>query len=297
VDKQQAIDFVLDELDKGRSLSAITAALSSQLGAPADLVGKFVSQTAERYAQSKGVLPPTPPSNPPLTVANRWSSSYGQSPSAPDLNHPGYGQPPAASDSQPTAYSRPPVADSQETGGFHDEAGTAAAMEAIPEPNPRYIQAPAAITGETSFAPEKELEAATAPDLEKFILGELGKNKREGDIVLAVVERTGMEYRQAQRMVSRVGARNYKKVAAKQNCLIIPLAVVFLIAGLVLLGASVAEGYQLRFILNSPNNLSGEQIQQAYDRGRDLPWAFITGLALSLGGSIGLFSALRKQMD
>ena len=106
-----------------------------------------------------------------------------------------------------------------------------------------------------------------------------------------------MDYGQAQRLVSRVGARNYKKVARRQNCLIIPLAVLALVAGLVLLGASVFEAYAIRVLLPSPNNLSMEQVQAAVERGRDLPWAFITGLALSVGGCIGLISAVRKQME
>ena len=116
-------------------------------------------------------------------------------------------------------------------------------------------------------------------------------------MALGVVERTGMEYRQAQRLVSRVGAKNYKKVTARQNCVIIPLAVLALVAGLVLLGASVFEAYQIRVLLPSPNNLSMEQVQAAVERGRDLPWAFITGLALAVGGGIGLIAAIRKQME
>ncbi len=140
-------------------------------------------------------------------------------------------------------------------------------------------------------------ETAVSPELEKYILDELGKSKREGDVVLGVVERTGMEYRQAQRLVSRVGAKNYKKVTARQNCVIIPLAVLALVAGLVLLGASVFEAYQIRFLLPSPNDLNIEQVQAAVQRGRSLPWAFITGLALAVGGGIGLVGAIRKQME
>ncbi len=59
MDKQEAIDFVLDELDKGRSRAEITAALSRKLGAPVDLVSKFVAQTATRYQQSKARGKPT----------------------------------------------------------------------------------------------------------------------------------------------------------------------------------------------------------------------------------------------
>jgi hypothetical protein len=94
-----------------------------------------------------------------------------------------------------------------------------------------------------------------------------------------------------------VGARNYHKVTTRQNCLFIPLALVFLAAGLVLLGASIVEAYQIQFLLPSPNNLSYDQIQAAYERGRILPWAFVTSLVLSVGGGIGLFSAIRKQME
>jgi len=268
MDKQEAIDFVLDELDKGRSLQDITAALSRQLGAPGDLVGKFVAQTADRYQQSK--------------AQGRQPVAYSQQPSA-------YSLQPIADSLQPTAYSQqaainpPPLA--------RDAMGMAA-DEPIPEPNAPYVPPE---TVETS--PRVEQEPAVSAVLEKFILDELGKNKRDSDVALEVVERTGWDFRQAQRMVSRVGARNYKKVAARQNCLIIPLALVALVAGLVLLGASVIEAYQIRFLLPSPNDLNMEQVQAAVERGRDLPWAFVTGLALSVGGCIGLISAIRKQME
>jgi hypothetical protein len=281
MDKQEAIDYVLDELDKGRSRQEITAALSRKLGAPVELVGKFVWQTAERYEQSK--------------VQSRQPTGVSQQPTAYSRQPTDQSRQTKADNRQPTAYSRQPTAGSLSQTAYQREA----AVEPIPEPNRVYEATPVEAAPVLEAAPARQLEqeAAVTPDLEKFILDELGQNKRDSDIVLQVVERTGWDYQRAQRMVSRVGARNYKKVTARQNCLIIPLALVFLIAGLILLGASIAEGYQLRFILNSPNNLTGEQIQLAYERGRNLPWAFGLGLALSLGGSFGLFSAVRKQTE
>jgi hypothetical protein len=282
MDKQEAIDFVLDELDKGRSLQEISAALSRQLGAPGDLVGKFVAQTAERYQQSKAAL------GKPLATS--------QKPSAPSLQPLAPSQQPLATSHRPLAPSQQPTASSSQTEMNWPAAGVAAtgmaADEPIPEPNAAYVP-----PAEVETPPPVEREAAVSEELEKFILDELGKNKHDSDVVLGVVERTGMDYKQAQRMVSRVGARNYKKVTARQNCLIVPLTLVALVAGLVLLGASVVEAYQIRFLLPSPNNLNMEQVQAAVERGRDLPWAFITGLALSVGGCIGLISAIRKQME
>jgi hypothetical protein len=289
MDKQEAIDFVLDELDKGRGPAEITAALSRRLDAPIDLVSKFVRQTTLRYQQSKAALaqplsgsrPPAPPAPTP--------SAFSSPPVA-------LGPKPVAVSPQPLAYRQPPPAVSSPPAGSPPAPGKPV-KEPLPEPN-QFYQAPAplAIPLEQPLSrPEPELDAT--PALEKFILDELGKNKRQGDVVLRVVERTGMEYRQAQKLVSRVGAKNYKKVAAKQNCLIIPLALLFFGAGLVLLGASIVEAYQIRFLLPSPNDLNIVQIQELYNRGRSLPWAFVGGLALSLGGGYGLFSAIRKQME
>jgi hypothetical protein len=272
MDKQEAIDFVLDELDKGRSLPEITAALSRQLGAPVDLVGKFVTQTAERYQQSKAAL------GKPATASQQPTAYRAQ---------------PASGSSQPLAYSPQPPAYSPQTAANRPAATAAGAtaVEPIPEPDAAHVPSPVA-----EPLPPAEPELAATPELEKFILNELTKNQRDSDVVLRVVEKTGMNYRQAQRLVSRVGAKDYKKVTARQNCLIIPLALVFLVAGLVLLCASVVEAYQIRLLLPSPN-LSIEQIQAAVERGRILPWAFGVGLALSVGGGIGVFSAVRKQTE
>ena len=307
MDKQEAIDFVLDELDKGRGLPEITAALSRQLGAPQDLVGKFVTQTAERYQQSKAALGKP-------SAASQQPSAFGPHPSAASQQPSALSPQPSAGSPQPSAGSpQPSAAASQpavsqlaasQMAAYNPQTAVSqaalagseletAAVEPLPEPD---TYAPPPVEAAETPVPV-EREPAVSPRLEKFILDELGKNKREGDVVLAVVERTGMEYARAQRLVSRVGAKNYKKVTARQNCLIIPLALLALTAGLVLLGASVIEAYQIRFLLPSPNNLNMEQIQAAVERGRELPWAFITGLALSVGGGIGLFSAIRKQME
>ena len=271
MDKQQAIDFVLDELDKGKPLPDITAALSSQLGAPVEIVSKFVTQTAQRYQQSKAALGHSIASNP---LPSAFSAPLKGTP--PPSSIPTYTSPPAMPEPIPSpnsVYQAP----------------------AVPEPFSVVQSPPVTEEQNVSAALQQAGSAVDADELEKFILSQLGGSKKESDIVMRVVEKTGMEYREAQRLVSRVGARNYKKVAAKQNCVIIPLALVFLVAGLILLGASVVEAYQIRFMLPSPNDLNIEQVQSIYERGRSLPWAFGAGLALSVGGAIGLFSAIRNQ--
>ena len=305
MDKQEAIDYVLDELDKGRSPAEITAALSRKLGAPVELVSKFVRQTTVRYQQSKAGLGQSLTAGQKPVAANQEPLTYSPKPSAYSLQPTAFSQPKGANSLQPTAYDLQIAANRPAAVGME-------AREAIPEPNAAY--APPLLAMETRPAAETrpvaeiqpaaetpalvEREGMGSAELEKFILDKLGTNTRDSDVVLGVIERTGMEYRQAQRLVSRVGARNLKKVTTRQNCLIVSLALVFLAVGLVLLGASVIVAYQIRFLLPSPNNLSYEQIQAAYEKGRNLvPWAFITGLVLSVGGGMGLFSAIRKQME
>jgi hypothetical protein len=48
MEKQDAIDFIFRELDDNRSLQAITESLSKQLGAPPDVVEKFVAKVAAK---------------------------------------------------------------------------------------------------------------------------------------------------------------------------------------------------------------------------------------------------------
>ena len=52
MDKQEAINFILQELGKHRSKDEITADLSNEIGAPSEMVSKFVAQVASGYQAS-----------------------------------------------------------------------------------------------------------------------------------------------------------------------------------------------------------------------------------------------------
>lgn len=61
MNKQEAIDFILKQLDQGHSREEVAAALSEKMGAPLDLVSKFIAQVAASRPQP---APPTAVSSP-----------------------------------------------------------------------------------------------------------------------------------------------------------------------------------------------------------------------------------------
>ncbi len=222
MDKQEAIDFVLDELDKGRSPAEITAALSRRLGAPVDLVSKFVRQTGDPLPAVEGC--PGEPSACEPTSHRRSSQQPSAFSAQPSSRQPAASRLHANSRWTLARSLQDPAnlqaAASQQPVAFDGQAaGIGAVEEALPLPNASIrcqrsrLRAPA------------EREAAVSAELEKFILDELGKDKarRRCGAGSGREDRHGIPASPA--TWSRGWAlENYKKVTARQNCLIIPLA-------------------------------------------------------------------------
>ena len=129
------------------------------------------------------------------------------------------------------------------------------------------------------------------PHLEKMILDRLSKSSKFSDVVMAVCEQTGMSWKDAERLVAQVKQRNHKKLVTRQNLLVIPLAIVALLAGLALVIASISEGYKLAMSIQS-----GE-IPSMDNGARQIPWALATGFLLIVGGGTGLIWALKEQFQ
>ena len=129
------------------------------------------------------------------------------------------------------------------------------------------------------------------PHLEKMILDRLTKSSKDADVVMAVCEQTGMSWKDAERLVAQVRQRNHKKLVTRQNLLVVPLAIIALLAGLALIIASISEGYKLALSIQS-----GE-IPSIENGARQIPWALATGFILILGGGTGLIWALKEQLQ
>lgn len=184
--------------------------------------------------------------------------------------------------------------------------------EPIEPPIPGYelLSEPAAIEpedppAETTLAPV--FAGAAAPDLkaleqnpkvEKFVLQMLAGSRKSSDAVLAVCERTGLSWDEAQRLVSRIAARNHKMLKSRQNRGPLILSLIALSVGGVLIFAGISEALTIYAALQGTQSGEALVIRAASPEFlRRTFWALALGATLLLGGTVGLFIALRNQFE
>jgi hypothetical protein len=136
------------------------------------------------------------------------------------------------------------------------------------------------------------------PKVEKFVLQMLSKNRKTSDTVLAVCERTGLDWNEAQRLVAHIAAKNQKTLKTKQNRLPLILSIVAVLAGVLLLFAGISEGYTIYSVVQKAQSTE-EMVMAAASQEflRRAFWSLVTGGALLIGGTIGLITSLRSQLD
>ena len=251
--KDDAIRIIREEYEYGYSPSDIAQNLSQQLGAPYELVFKFVMQTLDADIKT-AVEEPIP---------------------------------------LPAAQPSPPA----EPGAFTPSTG---AYEPLPdsefaelEPGQAEATLPPPFVG--SAAPDlKALEQN--PKVEKFILQRLASNRKTSDTVLEVCERTGLGWDEAQRLVAHIAAKNHKMLTARQNRAPMIFSIIALVAGGLLIFAGISEAFNIYNALKVAQ--TGEELvtkAASQEFLRRTFWALVTGGTLLLGGTLGLFIALRRQ--
>jgi hypothetical protein len=130
------------------------------------------------------------------------------------------------------------------------------------------------------------------PELEKHILNDLAKSRRQEDIIMEICEKTGASWDQAQRLVARIATQNRKKLTTRQNIVLIPLSLGAAGGGLALMLATLKE--TLIFI----NSIFGSNTPGTFvDFDRYTIWGFFLGVGLLLGGVVGLYKALQSQFS
>lgn len=136
------------------------------------------------------------------------------------------------------------------------------------------------------------------PKVEKFVLQLLMNNPQNNDTVLAVCEQTGLGWDDARRLVSNIAARNHKLLQARQNRLPMILSTLALLVGMLMVYAGMSESYNIYTMLqteNSNQELVVMAVTQEFLRGA--LWSLAIGGGLLMGGTMGLFIALRNQFS
>lgn len=135
------------------------------------------------------------------------------------------------------------------------------------------------------------------PELEKYVVSELSKNRKRSDIVMAVCERTGAEWSEAQRFVGQVSAADQTKINARKNRLIVPMCIGAIVLGFIF---TIGTAYPMIYVINGRTadfNSMTSSISWISNYIQYAPFIFGTGIVLIAGGAIGLITALQSQME
>jgi hypothetical protein len=135
------------------------------------------------------------------------------------------------------------------------------------------------------------------PELVKFVVAELTKQRKRSDVVMEICERTGVHWSEAQRFVGQVMVEQRSAINARKNRFIIPMCIGAIILGFVFaIGTAIPMIYlvtgrwaEFYSTVSSMGNLS-DYINAA-------PYIFGTGIVLIAGGIIGLVVAIQSQME
>ncbi len=148
-----------------------------------------------------------------------------------------------------------------------------------------------------SAPPAKPTIDPDNPELEKYVVSELTKNRKRSDIVMALCERTGAEWSEAQRFVGQVSAEEQTKINARKNRLVVPMCIGAIVLGFLF---TIGTAYPMIYVINGR---TADFISMARSVGgigdyiQFAPYIFVTGIALIAGGGIGLITALQSQME
>jgi hypothetical protein len=106
----------------------------------------------------------------------------------------------------------------------------------------------------------------------RFVIGELGQHRSHDQVVRALCEQRGWNWREAERFVRRVEIEQHSKIAARQSSLVVGLSI-----GSVLAGAGLTIYTVFAALHGNFNEYS--------------PGLLLTGLGMVIGGIVGIWRA------
>jgi hypothetical protein len=121
-------------------------------------------------------------------------------------------------------------------------------------------------------------------ELTAFIIKELSKHRDRNDIVKRVCERAGLNWKDAERLISLVESKHKRTIATRQTPLLLFLSIGTLLLGIGLLAFNMQGllGFFQKDVLGQVLSL-----QSSYSQ----VFGSVTGLGMTVGGLIGLWKA------
>ena len=121
-------------------------------------------------------------------------------------------------------------------------------------------------------------------ELTTFIVKELGKQRSRQDIIQKVCERGGLNWKDAERLITLVEAQHKRTIATRQTPLLLFLSIGTLLIGIGLLAFNlqILLAFFQRDVLGQILSLQSSSYQII---------GLVTGLSMTVGGMVGLWKA------
>ena len=258
MDKQDAIDLIIQAYEGGKSPSEITASLAEQLGAPISVVTGFVHRTLEQRIAF--LEPPTQPS------ADEKPAPY-------DVFKPR--REPVA---EPVPESHPPAV-------FPDKAS--AAIAALPETPPALDRPVVTVSSEVDPRLEKYILDALAKDrkMSDVVMSVCERAGLDWQEAQRLVARVNARHRK--KIASR---RNRFIIPLSLGAIAVGLGLTYAGIQEIMTLAPSMQAYAEGGANAALRALPAEFMRNSF-------WALGIGSALMIGGALGLVNALRSQLD
>ena len=125
-------------------------------------------------------------------------------------------------------------------------------------------------------------------ELTAFIIKELSRHRNRRDIIQRVCERGGLNWKQAERLITLIEAKYRRTVTVQQAPLLL-----FLSIGMLLLGISLL-GFNLQILLAFFQKGVLEQILSLQSSSYRVI-GLVTGLGMTVGGMVGLWKSFETM--
>ncbi len=267
MEKPEARDFVLQRLQLGYEKEEIVKDLCQRLGAPSELVLRFVNQVSENYLrnQNSGISPFVI-----IDQKEKIENETGLEDKAMDQS--------GKDDSI-----------SVEGEASIDEIVTLEQKSSEYEEERSAIEQ-AESQSRNEFEEISIVNDINIPELEQLTLQNIKKLYRHNDIVEQVCEKTGWSWNKAQRFVAKTQTKNHQELTRSSRIFMIIFCIIFIIGGLLLLLWSVLTFKEYR------NGWTGQITSTlSMDLVSFIIGGFFTSLGIILGGIYGLYRTLSNQ--
>jgi hypothetical protein len=142
-----------------------------------------------------------------------------------------------------------------------------------------------------------EIDATRYPDLRKWVVGCLSGQKKPNEIIFQLCHRTGWDWGQAKRFVEQVVELDQKQVHQKRMPLLLGIGLLMMVGGIVAFLPAFMDLIATLSLLEPP--LDGDKFMTLVvlaEGGYFRIIRLVTGLAMFVGGSYGIISAVKSAM-